>query len=161
MKRILYSLAIAATTLTMTSCLGDLDTVPLNETDKTPSDSYNTIEGLEGGLAYIYGSYSLVSQNDPGTSDIAVSDAGQSELVRQYVNLNEMSADALKCTWGDSYISESQYATWTSAGNSATVAVYTRAMITVTRANEYLAQTKDSDVEGVKQLRAEARFLRA
>lgn len=161
MKRYIYSLAIAASALTMTSCLSDLDTLPLNSTDKTASESYSTKEGLEKGLAYIYGSYSLVSQNDPGTSDISVSDAGQSELVRQYVVLNEMSADAFKCTWGDSYISETQYGSWTSASNSATVAVYTRGLVTITRANEYLAQTKGSGIEGISQLRAEARFLRA
>ena len=135
MKRFIYSMAIAASALTMTSCLGDLDTLPLNSTDKTASESYSTKEGLEQGLAYIYGSYSLVSQNDPGTSDISVSDAGQSELVRQYVILNEMSADAFKCTWGDSYISETQYGSWTSASNSATVAVYSRGMVTITRVN--------------------------
>ncbi len=161
MKRYIYSLAIAASALTMTSCLGDLDTLPLNSTDKTASESYSTKEGLVQGLAYIYGSYSLVSQNDPGSSDISVSDAGQSELVRQYVVLNEMSADAFKCTWGDSYISETQYGSWTSASNSATVAVYTRGLVTITRANEYLAQTKGSTIEGASQLRAEARFLRA
>ena len=161
MKRFIYSMAIAASALTMTSCLGDLDTLPLNSTDKTASESYSTKEGLEQGLAYIYGSYSLVSQNDPGSSDISVSDAGQSELVRQYVVLNEMSAEAFKCTWGDSYISETQYGSWTSASNSATVAVYSRGMVTVTRVNEYLSQTKDSNIDGVKQMRAEARFLRA
>ena len=161
MKKIICGLAIAASALTFTSCLGDLDTLPLNETDKTASTSYNTFEGLEMGLAYIYGSYSLVSQNDASSSDISVSDAGQSELVRQYVNLNEMSADALKCTWGDSYITETQNASWTSASNAATVAVYTRCMVTITRANEYLAQTAGSSISGVEQLRAEARFLRA
>lgn len=34
-------------------------------------------------------------------------------------------------------------------------------MVTVTRANEFLLQSKGSSVEGVAGLRAEARFLRA
>lgn len=161
MKRFIYGLAIATTALTMNSCIGDLDTLPLNETDKTAEQAYQTLEDFEMGLAYIYGSFSLVSQNDPGTSDISVSDAGQSELIRQIVILNEMSADVLKCTWGDSYVTETQNASWTSTGNAATIAVYTRCMVTVTRANEFLKQSASSSIEGVEGLRAEARFLRA
>lgn len=161
MKKFIYSLAIATTALTMSSCIGDLDVLPLNETDKTAEQAYQTLEDFEMGLAYIYGSFSLVSQNDPGTSDISVSDAGQSELIRQIVILNEMSADVLKCTWGDSYVTETQNASWTSTGNAATIAVYTRCMVTVTRANEFLKQSASSNIEGVAGLRAEARFLRA
>ncbi|MBO4986030.1 MAG: RagB/SusD family nutrient uptake outer membrane protein [Bacteroides sp.] len=161
MKKIIYSLAIAASALTFNSCVGDLDTLPLNETDKTAQQAYQTLEDFEKGLAYIYGSYSLVSQNDAGSSDIAVEDAGQSELLRQYVVLNEMSADALKCTWGDSYITDTQNATWSSTPNAATIAVYTRCMVTITRANEFLIQSGASSLEGVAGLRAEARFLRA
>ena len=161
MKRIIYSLAIAASALSFNSCIGDLDTLPLNETDKTAQQAYQKLEDFEKGLAYIYGSYSLVSQNDAGSSDIAVEDAGQSELLRQYVVLNEMSVDALKCAWGDSYITDTQNATWSATPNAATIAVYTRCMVTVTRANEFLVQSKESSVEGVAGLRAEARFLRA
>ena len=161
MKKIIYSLAIVASMLTLNACIGDLDTLPLNETDKTAGQAYQTLEDFEKGLAYIYGSYSLVSQNDPGSSDIAVEDAGQSELIRQYVVLNEMSCDVLKCTWGDSYITDTQNNSWTSTPNAATIAVYTRCMVTVTRANEFLLQSKGSSVEGVAGLRAEARFLRA
>ena len=81
MKKIIYSLAIVASMLTLNACIGDLDTLPLNETDKTAGQAYQTLEDFEKGLAYIYGSYSLVSQNDPGSSDIAIEDAGQSELI--------------------------------------------------------------------------------
>lgn len=161
MKKFIYSLAIAASTLSFNSCISDLDTLPLNETDKTAQQAYQTLEDFEKGLAYIYGSYSLVSQNDPGGSDIAVEDAGQSELLRQYVVLNEMSVDALKCAWGDSYITDTQNATWSATPNAATIAVYTRCMVTITRANEFLLQSGSSSVEGIEGLKAEARFLRA
>ena len=161
MKRFIYSLAIASI-VSLSSCTGDLDTLPLNETDKTAEQAYQTLNDFQKGLAYVYGSFSLVSQNDPGKSDIAVDDAGQSELLRQYVVLNEMSVDALKCTWGDSYISDLQNNSWSSTPNSATLAVYTRCMMTVTRANEFLIQSaKKMDMEGITQLRAEARYVRA
>ena len=161
MKKLIYSLALAASILTMNSCIGDLDTVSLNETSKSDVDAYHTLADYEMGLAYIYGSFSLVSQSDPGSSDIAVDDAGQSEFTRQMVVLQEMSADALKCTWGDSYITDTQNASWTSTGNAATIAVYSRGMVTVTRANEFLKRTEGVEMEGLAGLRAEARFLRA
>jgi hypothetical protein len=138
-----------------------LDALPLNETDKVAEQAYKTKEDFEKGLAYIYGSFSLVSQNDPGSADINVSDAGQSELIRQYTFLNEASADALKCSWGDSYVNDIQNNSWTSTPNSATTAVYTRCMMAVTRANEFLIQSGKSSIEGLEELRAEARFLRA
>ena len=43
MKKIIYSLAIAASMLTFNSCIGDLDTVPLNETDKNAGQAYQTL----------------------------------------------------------------------------------------------------------------------
>lgn len=162
MKKRIYTLALVAAGLTaFSSCVNDLDTLPLNETDKTAAQAYSTLSDFEQGLAYVYGSYVLVSQNDPGSSDISVSDAGQSELTRQYINLEEMSADGLKCTWGDSYITDTQNATWTAQGNSAITAVYTRGMMAITRANEFLIQAGKSDLDGLDELKAEARFVRA
>ena len=140
MKKFIYSLAIAAAFMT-SSCINELDTLPLNETDKTAETSYQTLSGLEEGLAYVYGSFCLVSQNTPGSSDLAMDDAGQSELMRQYVMLNEMSVDALKCIWGDSYIVDLQNNSWSSTPNSSTIAVYTRGMMAITRANEFLIQS--------------------
>lgn len=161
MKKYIYSLAIAMSALTLNSCIGDLDTMPLNETDKTAEQVYVTLGDFEKGLAYIYGSFSLVSQSDPGTADINVGDAGASELIRQYMVLNEMSVGSLKSTWGDGYIADLQNNSWTTAPNDALIAVYTRCMMIVTRANEFLLQSeKKIDMDGIRQLRAEARFLR-
>lgn len=162
MKKYIYSLAIAMSALTLNSCIGDLDTMPLNETDKTAEQVYVTLGDFEKGLAYIYGSFSLVSQSDPGSADINVGDAGASELVRQYMVLNEMSVGSLKCVWGDAYVVDLQNNSWTTAPNDALIAVYTRCMMIVTRANEFLLQSdKKIDMEGIKELRAEARFLRS
>ena len=162
MKKYIYSLAIAMSALTLNSCIGDLDTMPLNETDKTAEQVYVTLGDFEKGLAYIYGSFSLVSQSDPGSADINVGDAGASELVRQYMVLNEMSVGSLKCVWGDAYVADLQNNSWTTAPNDALIAVYTRCMMIVTRSNEFLLQSdKKIDMEGIKELRAEARFLRS
>lgn len=46
MKKIIYSLAIVASMLTLNACIGDLDTLPLNETDKTAGQAYPNIGGF-------------------------------------------------------------------------------------------------------------------
>ena len=68
-----------------------------------------------------------MSQSDPGSADINVGDAGASELVRQYMVLNEMSVGSLKCVWGDTYVADLQNNSWTTAPNDALIAVYTHA----------------------------------
>mgnify|MGYP000312894559 CR=1 FL=1 len=40
MKKYIYSLAILMSAMTLNSCIGDLDTMPLNETDKTAEQVY-------------------------------------------------------------------------------------------------------------------------
>ncbi|MDD2290260.1 MAG: RagB/SusD family nutrient uptake outer membrane protein [Bacteroidales bacterium] len=172
MKKILknsFLLALAFVFL-LSSCINDLDTLPLNETDATSETAYAEPASYLNGLAYLYGYWALVSQNDMGSSDIAVSDAGQSELTRMYMVLNELSTDSFKIIWGDNYIAPIQYHRWTSADNEAIIAVYTRCMKGITLVNEYLIQTTDeklndrghsSEIATIHQYRAEARFNRA
>lgn len=161
---------VAAASVVLASCINDLNTLPLNETDKTSETAYVDEASYLKGLAYINGYYALVSQGDPGTSDISVSDAGQSELTRMYMVLNELSTDSFKMIWGDNYINPIQYHTWTSADNEAIIAVYTRCLKGVTLVNEFLLQTTDEKLASrghsgfankVAQYRDEARFHRA
>ncbi|HHV41226.1 MAG TPA: RagB/SusD family nutrient uptake outer membrane protein [Bacteroidales bacterium] len=172
MKKILQRIFIAALALLLVpvACINDLNTLPLNETDATSETAYAEPASYLNGLAYIYGYWALVSQGDVGSSDISVSDAGQSELTRMYMVLNELSTDSFKIIWGDNYVAPIQYHRWTSADNEAIIAVYTRAMKGITLANEYLIQTTDDKLEErghggemptVHTYRAEARFNRA
>ncbi len=154
----------------LSSCVKDLDTVPLNETDFTSESAYADEASYLRGLTYINGYWVLVGQSDPGTADITAPDAGQSELLRQFINLNEMSVDSYKCVWGDSYIASLSNQTWSTADNQALITVYTRCMKGIALVNEYLLQTEDDrlDARGQNALkdkvhgfRAEARFHRA
>ena len=47
MKKYIYSLAILMSAMTLNSCIGDLDTMPLNETDKTAEQVYVTLGDFE------------------------------------------------------------------------------------------------------------------
>lgn len=168
--KIFSKIIIISLAAIFTSCLGDLNTLPLNKTDFTSENAYENEASYLNALAYINGYYMLVGQDDPGSNDLGFSDAGQSEFIRQWFNLNEMTCDALKCVWGDSYLSDLQYDSWGSGTNDAMICVYTRAVKAVALVNEYLLQTTDDKLdargqghlkETVAGYRAEARFHRA
>ena len=169
MKKIIIPAIIALASLT--SCVGMLDKLPLNSYDVTSETAYDDAASYLRGLAYINSYYGFVSISDPGASDISVSDAGQSEFIRQWLVLNDLSTNALDIGWtNDSYIKEITNHSWTNADNNAIIAVYTRGMKAITLANEYLLQTTDEKLAArghedmkndVHRYRAEARFHRA
>ena len=170
MKIINKILILSFAAILFSSCLKDLDTLPLNTTDFTSENAYANEENYLKALSYINGYYMLVGQDDAGKNDLGFSDSGQSEFLRQWFNLNEMTCDGLKCVWGDSYLTELQHDSWGTGSNDALVAVYTRAVKAIALANEFLLQTTDSKLDargqsGIKGeiagYRAEARFHRA
>ena len=170
MKNLSILFASAAALLAV-SCIKDLNTLPLNDYDKTSEVAYVDEDSYLKGLAYINAYYSFVSQNDPGTSDLpSFKDAGQSELMRQWMVLNDLPTGALDISWGDTYVEPIESHTWTNAANTAITAVYTRALKGVVLVNEYLLQTTDKKLADrghdafkpkIAQYRAEARFHRA
>ena len=147
MKNIYRILIAALAALIATSCLGDLDTQPIDESINTSEKAYADESSYLMGLAYINAYWCFVSQTAPDNSDITAPDAGQGELLRQFVNLQEMTADALKCTWGgDPYVADLCYNTWTTS-NTALNIVYTRCVKAIALANEFLLQTEDSRLD--------------
>lgn len=170
MKKLLYSVAFLGLTLSVTSCVGDLDTKPMSETTITADKAFAKPESYDQYANYAYSYFSFVSQTDPGNSDLDFDDAGQSEFIRQYMILNELSTDALKCTWGDDYIDGIQYAKWNSMSN-AIQAVYLRGLKGVAICNQFLDETVSGDgavtgrgheskLNDVRAYRSELRLLR-
>lgn len=159
--------AVGAATL-LTSCIKDLDTLPLNPTDSTSETAYGKDEsGYIAGLTKLY--FNFVS-ND--LKDLQLSDGGSSELIRAYWNIEEVTADACKCAWeNDAWVRAMNTNTWSDADNDATYAVYVRTLQGIAFVNEYLRQTAPDKLadRGVSSelaakidgFRAEARFLRA
>ena len=159
--------AVAAAAM-LTACVGDLNTIPLNETDVTSETAYGADEeGYVQGLTKIY--FQLVSNN---TQDLQVADGGASEFIRAFWSTQEVTADAAKCAWGDAWVNDLNNCTWKGdVLNDAVYAVYVRTLQGITYVNEYLRQTSDenlslrgcsADVKAkVQEYRAEARFLRA
>lgn len=154
--------------LSLSSCVGDLNTVPLNSYDKVAQNAYGTDEaGYLQGLARLY--FQFIT-ND--TKDLQVSDGGSAELVRAYWSVQETSTDEAKCAWSDdAWVRALNTNTWTEAQNDATYAVYVRTLQGIVYINDFLRETTDEKLQerGVSPevaakvggFRAEARFLRA
>lgn len=156
-KHILFAVCAA---LSFTACLGDLDQNPLSDTAIPNGEIYSNPTYRMGQLAKIYGGFTLVGQSGAGTADISVKDAGASEFLRAWWSIQTLTTDEAKCVWGDGWVKEICNDTWTSTKNDAIYAAYTRGMMMISYANEFLRNTDDGDPE-VAVERAEVRFLRA
>ncbi len=161
----IFIIGSIAGALLLSSCLGDLDTLPLNESDSTSETAYGNEEGSYiAGLTKIYWNFA-------NTSDLDVDDGGASELVRAFWSLQELSADGAKCAWGDSWVSDINNNRWSDADNAATYGVYARSLQGIAFVNEFLRQTTpdklsargvSSDLAArIEGFRDEARFARA
>jgi len=168
-SKLISSMAIAIVCLA--SCTKDLDRNPINA--NTSDKQYSTLAGYKQVLAKVYGSYSLVSSNGVGVSDVSVqgiNDAGTTDFVRAYFNMQELTTDEDVCAWNDGYLQAFHNLNWTSS-NIFVNALYSRSLFQITVCNEFIRESTDekiasrglagNDVAEIKHFRAEARFLRA
>ena len=160
--------AVLGAMLTLSSCVKDLDALPLNETDVTSETAYNdTVESYLTGLAKLY---NTMSSHE--VSYVTVSDAGASQIARAFFVCQEATTDACKVAWGnDPWTRAMNNNTWTDADNDAVFGVFFRSIQSISFCNEFLRQTTDakldargvpSDVKAkIQEFRAEARVIRA
>ena len=163
MRKYIYILTAAL----ITSCVNDLDTLPLNATDPISEYVYGTDENAYlSGLATLYFQFAT---ND--LTDLQSMDGGASEIVRAFWSVQETTADAAKCAWGnDAWVRALNTNTWSDAQNDAVYAVYVRALQGISYVNEYLRQTEPERLSArgvnaalaakISTFRAEARFIR-
>ncbi len=156
-KHILFAFCAA---LSFTACIGDLEQNPLSDSSVPNGEIYSNPVLRKSQLAKIYGGFTLVGQSGAGNADIQVGDAGASEFLRAWWSIQTLSTDEGHCVWGDAWVKEICNDTWTSTKNDAIYAAYTRGMMMISYANEFLRNTNDNDNE-VAVERAEVRFLRA
>lgn len=168
MKRNITISILVAAVFSAVSCIGDLNTTPLNPTEIIAGNVYDDKEeSYLQGLSKIY--FQFVS-ND--TKDLEVADGGASELIRAFWSAQETTTDEAKCAWiSDAWVRALNTNTYSEAQNDATYAVYVRTIQGITYANEYLRQTSPEKLQSrgvsedlaakIEGFRAEARFLRA
>ncbi len=163
-----YLAAVAGAMLCFTSCVNDLDTLPLNEWDVTSETAYGADEdGYIQGLAKLYNSISTHE-----LFDISGVDGGATSTIRAFWVCQEATTDACKVGWGnDAWVRAMNTNTWTDAENEAVYGVFFRSLQSISWANEYLRQTASSKLSDrgvsaelaakIESFRAEARFIRA
>ena len=135
MKRTIYIAALAAL---LTSCVNDLDTLPLNKNEPVSEYVYgNSEDAYLSGLARLY--FQFVT-ND--LTDLQPMDGGASELIRAFWSVQETTTDEAKCSWeNDAWVRALNTNTWSEVQNDAVYAVYVRTLQGVALVNEYLRQT--------------------
>jgi hypothetical protein len=159
------------TIVIFSACTKNLDLQPLNS--NTSDKQYSTPEGYKQALAKVYGSYSLVSSNGVGVSDInvaGITDAATTDFLRAYWNLQELTTDEDVCAWNDVNLQSFHNLNWTS-GNVLITALYSRSLFQITVCNEFIRESTDeklssrnitgNDATDIRHYRAEARFIRA
>lgn len=157
--------------LCLSACNKQLNLKPTNS--DVANDQYGSLNGYKGVLAKVYGSYSLISSNGTGGSDVGfagLSDPGVTDFVRALWNVEDLPTDEAVCAWNDGALQNLHNLDWTST-NLYVHSIYARSLYQITVCNEFIRQSTDEklssrgisgdDAAKVRQFRAEARFLRA
>ena len=157
MKRYIKKLAPVAAlllTLSITSCVKDLDVTPIDPNRQTkinPNHLFNKC----------YANFALAGNKGPddpnGDCDIDGLDGGTTGFIRQLFNSNELTTDEAICNWtqdeGVTDFNSNSYG----SSNPMLKGFYYRLYFGVTICNQYINNFGDVD----KQKTAEVRFIRA
>ncbi|MCX6235624.1 MAG: RagB/SusD family nutrient uptake outer membrane protein [Bacteroidetes bacterium] len=172
MKKLLnITLITAALVLAFSSCIKDLDTIPLDKDEVTAAKVYDNPSSYRQVLAKLYAGLAVSGQTGPhGNSDISGIDEGFGQYLRGYWYHQELTTDEAVIGWNDQTIKDLHWQTW-GASDVFIAAMYSRIFVQISLCNEYIRQTADSKLDergvsgqlrtDIQYYRAEARFLRA
>lgn len=167
------SAALVGLVLSATSCIGDLDTVPLSPTEKTANIVFgNSEEPYIQSLAKIYAGMAMAG-NAGGDNDVDVSgvDGGSmASFLRVLWNMQELPTDMAHVAWSDPGLPGFNMVTW-GADSPWIKGNYYRLYYQINLSNALLRETTDdllatrgcdnNLIAKIHQYRAEARFHRA
>jgi starch-binding outer membrane protein, SusD/RagB family len=168
--KILFA-AVIVMTIGITSCVKDLNTVPIDPNTITASAVYKNDTAYLQVLAKCYAGLALSGQQGAaGNPDITGIDEGFSQYLRQYFNAQELTTDEAVIAWNDGTLRNFHEQNWTPAGEFIT-AMYNRLYYQISLCNEFIREAQDSKIDErgitgdaktrVQTYRSEARFLRA
>lgn len=172
MKKLNYIILLfAGALLTTTSCLKDLDTIPLDEDVITSETVYQDADNYINVLAKCYLGLAVGGNSGgDGEADISGIDGGFSGYLRQYWKHQELTTDEAVIAWNDQTIKDLHYQTW-GTSDVFVSAMYYRIMYQVSICNEFIRNSTPgklsdrgigSDMQSkIAVMNAEARFLRA
>lgn len=155
----------------LTSCVNDLDVVPIDPDDQTTATVYDNPAAYKQILAKIYAGLATTGQQGPaGKPDIAGIDEGFSSYIRQYWYHQELTTDEAVIGWNDQTIKDFHNQNW-GAGDIFIQGMYARIYYQITLINEFLRETTDGKLNDrgvsgdlknqIALYRAEARLMRA
>ena len=157
----------------LVSCTKKLNQVPNDAI--TTSQVYSTPLGYTQALAKVYAAFALTgNEGGTGNPDIStqiISDEGNSDFLRLYFNLQELTTDEASWAWeSDAGIQGLHEMSWSSI-NAIIDGLYYRSFFQITLCNSFIQQSAPalvasrgitgSDAANIAYARAEARFLRA
>lgn len=167
----IYTATLLILATVVVSCKKDsLNLVPTN--DIIADQVYSTPEGYKQSFAKIYAAWALVGTRGPSSliGDLAGFDPAQTDFLRQYWNLQELTSDESTCAWPDPGVPDATYGT-PGPDNIMVKGLYARCIYQITLANEFLREStpeklssrgiSGTAVADINLYRTEARFLRA
>ncbi|MDO4229246.1 MAG: RagB/SusD family nutrient uptake outer membrane protein [Capnocytophaga sp.] len=152
-----------ALTLSVTSCMKDLDQDPSIDPDSINQSSVSSNpEYARQALAKVYASLALTGQQGPaGSPDIQGIDEGTSQFTRLLFYMQELPTDNAVVAWPDPGVPDFHNMNWTST-NGIIEGMYYRLAQSVSFANSFIAVNEASSNEEMRKYGvAEARFIRA
>ncbi len=174
MKKIFsHSLFIILLGLLFTDCMGDLDTMPLDNNQLVSEQVYTTKDGYTGVLAKCYASLILTGQQggDGGDGDLEGANEGYSGYVRLLFYLQELNTDEFLMPSSSNGLRKCLNLQWDASNASVVTWTYQRLYMSIAYCNEILRECTEDKIKSrglwdeMKDdytfYRAEARFIRA
>ncbi len=163
--------ALVAVLIAFTSCINDLNTVPLDKDVVTAEDVYSNPNNYINVLAKLYAGLAVSGQQGPaGSNDLSGLDEGFGQYLRAYWYAQELPTDEAIIAWNDGNLRNYQETNW-SSNNEFIANMYYRIFYQISLCNEFIRETTgekldDRGISGnartdIELFRSEARFLRA
>lgn len=164
-------IGIAVLSIGLSSCVKDLNTVPLDQDEITSASVYEDAGNYYLVLAKLYAGLAVSGQQGPaGMPDISGIDEGFSTYMRQYWKAQVLPTDEAVIAWNDGTLRDYWENDW-SASSEFVTAMYNRIYYQISLCNEFIRESADAKIEergfqgveadNIKAYNAEARFLRA
>jgi hypothetical protein len=130
------------------SCTKKLDLSPTNGV--TAASVYSTPAGYKAALAKVYAAFALTGNvGGTGSPDIStqiISDEGNSDFLRMYFNLQELTTDEAAWTWqNDAGIQGLHEMSWSSI-NPIIDGLYYRSFFQITLCTDFIRQSTDASL---------------
>ncbi len=164
--KVLLMTAAAAFSIGLGSCVGDLDTTPIDENIQLPEEVLDSQDAYESLLAKCYQGLAVSSSHGPnGDPDISGVDGGFGQYVRALFNMQVLTTDEATCCWGDTGLQDIHNMNWTTT-NQFISSMYYRVFYQISLCNEFIRRANSAALAASEfpkraEFVAEARALRA